>query len=151
PNDLIKRPPVNEDVTAPNVLAERFFALASLRILLSDTAADITGLPGVTATAPVQLGAVLPGGWAVSNNANTPLPPFGINATAAGTLGVRAPLNTPLLGGFIKIERQSAAGVWTDVTLEILRLGFDSPAYTSAATASAMCADLTPNAIIRLQ
>ncbi len=57
---LIQRPAVNENVTNPNVLAERFYSLASLRILLSDNAADITGLPGVTATAPLPLGAGAP-------------------------------------------------------------------------------------------
>ena len=40
----------NENVTNPNMLTERFYSLASLRILLSDNAADITGLPGVSAT-----------------------------------------------------------------------------------------------------
>ena len=45
-----------ENVTTRRCSAERFFTLASLRILLSDTAADITGLPGVTATAPIALG-----------------------------------------------------------------------------------------------
>ena len=34
---------------------ERLFTKASIRILLSDTAADITNIPGVTATAPIQL------------------------------------------------------------------------------------------------
>lgn len=148
PIDLIRRPPVNENVTNPNVLAERFFSMASLRILLSDTAAEITNLPTVTANAPVALGAALPGGWAVSNNANTPLPPFALNDNGQNAY---LAANAPLLNGFIKIERQSAAGVWTDVTLEILRLGFDSPAYQNSNTGGAMCADLTPNAIIRLQ
>ncbi len=32
-----------------------------------------------------------------------------------------------LLGGFIKIERQNAAGAWSDVTTEILNLGFSAP------------------------
>ena len=53
---------------------------------------------------------------------------------------------TSLLGGFIKIERQSAAGAWTDVTAEILNLGFAAPNQEGA-----ICADPTPNAVIRLQ
>ncbi len=53
--DLIRRPAVNEDATNPILLAERLYTKASLRILLSDTAGDITGLPGVTATPPVAL------------------------------------------------------------------------------------------------
>jgi hypothetical protein len=41
PIGLIQRPAVNENVTNPNMLAERFYSLASLRILLSETQADI--------------------------------------------------------------------------------------------------------------
>lgn len=57
PIDLIRRPRLNstENVTNPLVYAQRFFGQASLRILLSDRPADITGLPTVTATAPVRL------------------------------------------------------------------------------------------------
>jgi hypothetical protein len=53
-----------------------------------------------------------------------------------------------LLGGFIKIERQNAAGVWTDVTAEILGLGFSAPNQEGT---SAACDDPTPNAVIRIQ
>ena len=56
-------------------------------------------------------------------------------------------MNTPLLNGFIKIERQSAAGVWTDVTLEILNLGFADRQPRVALVRD----DPTPNAVIRLQ
>ncbi len=42
------------------VLAERFYTMASLRILLSDSAADIMALPGVTSAAPVELGITEP-------------------------------------------------------------------------------------------
>src|SRR5581483_6939713 len=53
--DLVRRPPPNEDVANPVLYNERLYTKASLRILLSDTAADILGLPGVTSTPPVQL------------------------------------------------------------------------------------------------
>lgn len=121
PIDLIRRPPVNEDTTNPQVLAQRFFAMASLRILLSDTAADITGLPGVTGTAPIQLGnlATSPvAGYTV----NGTHPPFSVSP-GSGTTGVRTLPGTAILGGFIKIEMQNQAGVWQDVTLELLNLG----------------------------
>ena len=66
PIDLIRRPPlgVNEFATNPPVFGQRYFALASLRILLSDRAADMTGLSTITATAPVALDGtfVPPGG-----------------------------------------------------------------------------------------
>ena len=55
PIELIRRPGQgsneNAGTTAQrNVYSQRFFALASVRILLSDTAAEITSLPTVTAT-----------------------------------------------------------------------------------------------------
>ena len=55
PIDLIRRPVVGEDIANPLVYTQRFYTMASIRILLSDTAAAITGLPGVTATPPVPL------------------------------------------------------------------------------------------------
>ena len=55
--------------------------------------------------------------------------------------------NQSLLGGFIKIERQNnPGGTWTDVTAEILGLGFSAPNQEGS-----ICADPTPNAVIRLQ
>ena len=53
--DLVRRPPVNENITNSELLAERLFTKASIRILLSDFAADITSLPSVSANAPVEL------------------------------------------------------------------------------------------------
>ena len=124
PIDLIRRPPANENIMAPQVYQQRFFAMSGLRILLSDTAADITGLPTVTATPPVPLGDLaatpvagyLPGG---------PVAPFATSGGPAGSpVGAYAsPAGTPLLSGFIKIELQTAGGAWQDVTLEILNLG----------------------------
>ena len=298
PIDLIQRPDtVNENVTNNPVFLQRYFAQASLRILLSDRAADLTTLPTVTATAPIELTgdwlAAPPAGWvgaglplaraiggsinqitnatnstynaglhqlrvdgvpghmlmptltvdgvpnvvcrgkthnsftgctlganvaagtvitatmpsgvtatvtttAVSTGSNPdrviPVPNNGtmafahdfawinprtgnvptpmscegydtaanpdllincriIGATNAQTTDNRpisthslAPANTSLIGGFIKIERQSSAGVWTDVTREILNLGFAAPNQEGT-----ICADPTPNAIIRLQ
>jgi hypothetical protein len=53
--DLSRRPQKNEDTTNPVLFGERDFDKVSLRILLSDRASNITNLPRVTATAPVQL------------------------------------------------------------------------------------------------
>jgi hypothetical protein len=53
--DMIKRPLQNEDSTNPDLLTSRYYNNVSLRILLSDTAADIMSLPTITGTAPVQL------------------------------------------------------------------------------------------------
>jgi hypothetical protein len=63
PIEIIRRPAVGES-TAALLFGQRYFGHqdVSMRILLSDTAADITGLPTVTATAPVQLA----GNWATT-------------------------------------------------------------------------------------
>jgi hypothetical protein len=146
PIDLIRRPLADEDTSNPNVLAERFYTLASLRILLSDTAADITSLPGIdTSVAPIPLGTAEPTGYTISQT--PPRPPFA-ESPGTGTTGVDTPSGTPLLGGYLKIEKQTSPGVWQDVTLEILSLGFNEPQLT---TSGSTCTDYTPNAIIRLQ
>jgi hypothetical protein len=155
PIDLIRRPVVDEDDSNPNVLSQRFFTMASLRILLSDTAAEITGLPTVTADAPVSLGTFAPAGYTIS----TATPAFAVSAsggTSTSTNGIRTAAGTPLLGGFIKIEMQNDAGTWTDVTLEILNLGIAGrpwPALDSDGdvTGTVCGSDPSPNAIIRIQ
>ncbi len=57
PIDLLKRPPATESV-ASQILAQRYFTIAGVRILLSDTAAEISSLPTVTGDPPFPLGAV---------------------------------------------------------------------------------------------
>ena len=78
-------------------------------------------------------------------------PPFAQTPNVA-TTGLRVPFNTPLVGGYIKIEKQTTPGTWVDVTLEILSLGFNSRQYISDDPgAASMCFDSTPNAILRIQ
>ncbi len=60
--------------------------------------------------------------------------------------GATTAANTPLLSGFIKIEMQNVAGVWSDVTLELLNLGFAGRNQQGDP-----CADPTPNAVVRFQ
>jgi hypothetical protein len=55
PIDIIRRPIAGENTSNPGVLGERYFSEASLKILLSDTASDITSLPCVSATPPFNL------------------------------------------------------------------------------------------------
>src|SRR5467141_5025414 len=55
PVDMIRRPLAGEKAANPGVLGERYFSQASLRILLSDSAADITGLDCVSGGAPFNL------------------------------------------------------------------------------------------------
>ncbi len=54
--------------------------------------------------------------------------------------------NKDLIGGYIKIEKQSGAGAWSDVTLEILNLGIGAPNQEGV-----LCADPTADAVIRIQ
>ncbi len=145
PVDLIRRPVAGELAVAPGKLGERYYAVASLRILLSDNAADIAGLPCATATAPIDLSLMAqPVGAATFPAAVTAA------ATEAGGVGVAGlvPLaasgggaaaynstngywvkgTTPIITGYIKIEAQTAYGVpcgtYKDVTAEILGLGY---------------------------
>jgi hypothetical protein len=137
PIDLIRRPAENsnEDTASPEIFNQRYFAMASLRILLSDTATHLTSLPSVTATNPLQLT-----GTAPTN---------GIYYAVAGTAanGYRSTAGTPLIDGYLKIEMQNQAGNWQDVTNEILSLGV---AGLDMTTSGSICAD-QPNAILRFQ
>ena len=53
---------------------------------------------------------------------------------AANGYGYRVPAGTPIADGYLKIERQDRAGTWTDVTVEILNLGFTGRNLANTAT-----------------
>jgi type II secretory pathway pseudopilin PulG len=79
--------------------------------------------------------------------------PAGANGAAVSTNALSS-AGVGLIGGYLKIERQSSTGVWTDVTMEILNLGIGGPNLEGGAligSGSGICADPTPNAVIRLQ
>lgn len=158
PVDLIRRPPVGE-VNTSAIARQRFFNMASLRILLSDTSADITNLPGVVG-APVRLGTSFTPPAAVTGSA---IPAVGTvqmfaaspaSTTANRDLGFRTSL-TPSLDGYILINRQDRNGTWTNVTTEVLSLGFTgkrlSTGVIDMVNLNNNCGDPHPNAIIRLQ
>ena len=97
PIDLLRRPALNSNENTANapVFGQRYFAMASLRILLSDRASDITGLPTVTATAPVALdgtwnpGRKTAGGqidWYQHHQAPTSEPTAAPGSTSTGTV-----------------------------------------------------------------
>jgi hypothetical protein len=144
PIDIIRRPPPG--AAEPSTLAgQRYFNMATLRILLSDSAAEITALPGVVG-APVSLEVAALGGAA----GGYPL----AASTGSANNGYRSAVNTPLLGGFILINRQDAAGVWTNVTNEILALGVSGRNISDGNFANPQpgaCATQHANAIIRVQ
>src|SRR5262249_33955670 len=103
PLDLVRRPVTpTENVTNPGLFNQRYFSTASLRILLSDAAANITNLPTIdnsTGAVPLDgtVGTLPP--IAVSSGANAAVP------------------GTSSIGGFIKIEAQNPrGGNWRAVT-----------------------------------
>ncbi len=185
PIDLIKRPAVNENVALPIVYSQRYYAQASLRILLSDDSADITGLPTICpATCPNGANPV------DLNNGNLhgPLLPAGMRSPLALSGGpaaldtmpanmYKSNQNAPLIGGFLKIEAQTNAGLWINVTADILALGISGANPADAATntpsqfpistsgtirgvwnklptstaAANNCEEPHPNAVLRLQ
>jgi hypothetical protein len=136
PVDIIRRPnPASPDPLT--LRPQRFYNLASLRILLSDTVAELTSLPDVVGT-PVSLGvATLPVAAGGRNLARS---------TGNANDGYRSPAGTPLINGFILINRQDTNGNWHDVTNEILSLGI-----TGRNLSNSGCTNRDPNAIIRLQ
>jgi hypothetical protein len=166
PVDLVRRPPVGEAVNS-NIGRQRFYNMATLRILLSDQVADLTGLPGVVSTAgvsPVYLGgafvpaavvgSAVPAAGAAQVFAASPTANNATNRDA-GYRTFAAATGNPSLGGYILINRQDRAGNWTDVTREVLSLGFDgrrlSTGVIDMANNNDDCLDPHPNAIIRLQ
>jgi Tfp pilus assembly protein PilX len=146
--DLIRRPAPNESA---QVTSERYYAQASLRILLSDNPNDIMNLPCIdTSTAPFDLSQLAQpvAAWTgqalnlktlMTANGTTPLPLAASGAAIGATAynandGYWLPYPTgatagnPIIKGFIKIEAQTAygtpCGTWKDVTQEILSLGY---------------------------
>ncbi|HEY3383679.1 MAG TPA: hypothetical protein VGK32_18090 [Vicinamibacterales bacterium] len=171
PIDLIRRPPLTE-ATTNVVYTQRYFSRASLRILLSDFAEDLSNLPGVTAAAPVNLElfrtGTTPAWYPIPGRAPAATVPAtyynSVTSTwvpltadyAADSTGYYDVAGTPLLRGYIKIEKQNTAGVWSDVTQEILTLGFTGKRLTATASfqsvgAASPCANVDTNAILRLQ
>jgi hypothetical protein len=134
PIDLIRRPAAGEDMANEEIYRQRYFSIASLRILLSDTAEDIASLPTITASAPVPL----------SGNAPDGTPGTYFAAAGDSSSDYRSDYDTPLIGGFIKMEMQDQYGNWQDVTNEILSYGIAGKDMTGH------CSD-QPNAIIRVQ
>jgi hypothetical protein len=138
PADLIRRPVVNsnEDAANPNVFQQRFFSMASLRILISDNIADLTGQPTITAGAPVYLANPLNIGGQFVGESNR-------NADT----DFKSQDGRSLIEGYIKIEMQDTNHVWSDVTQEILQLGISGRDLTGVAG----CNNIYPNSIIHLQ
>jgi hypothetical protein len=158
PIAMLQRPPAGESTTSPLGMA-RFFNLASLRILLSDSQNDIMSLPGVdTSEYPYPLaeaGSAVPPNMPYTVTRSSTIPatycPKNSNCTlplatactpvlaeSAGDNNNMLALNTTTLGGYIKIEmnQQSSPGTWKDVTEEILAQGISRDEVTGMAPPS---------------
>jgi Tfp pilus assembly protein PilX len=145
PISMIQRPPVGESTTSALGMA-RFYNLASVRILLSDTPSDIMNLPGVDTTEqPYPLAEAGSSGtaYAIQRTNNIPAtycpsggpcslpvptpctPPMATSVGYTINNNYMTTTGTTLLGGYIKIEmnQQSSPGIWKDVTEEILAQG----------------------------
>ena len=120
--DLVRRPANNENTGNPVLYGERFYGRVSLRILLSDTSADLTSLPTVTGTPPVQLD----GNWFVTppnngtaytgNSGTTP------NPTHPPIARTGAVASTTIAAG--------SAGASPNMTIRVVNINAFLPAMT---------------------
>ena len=148
PVDLIRRPIATESSL---VTGERYFAQASLVVLLSDNPADIMSLPCVDqSTQPMDLSVLAQP--VVNWPTTAPYSTLKTNMTAYGTVplplavsganlsqgtatnsynshdGYWLPTQAPIIKGYLKIQAATSyaapCGGWKDVTAEILALGY---------------------------
>jgi hypothetical protein len=191
PIALIRRPTPG---ATQAVLNEQYFIEASMRILLDDYPAGITpGNPGAchnadmmaeqtvtSGTDPVDLAtlAINPGsiynGSGNVPNLVIPLPKSGAGGTYSANDGYWIQNGKPIITGCLKVEYQNLAGNWTDITPQVLALGFSGrninpgayaappalpalgsnvaqgPTINPNVTAKIPCVDPSPNAIIRI-
>jgi hypothetical protein len=216
PIDIMRRPTAGEAAN-PGLEGERYFAQASMKILLSDNVNDIMNLPCIDAkTQPINLSTYAvdnsAGGFSPTpdwtkaplyapppaNGGKIPMATSAANTAAAfktvavngqtitiptptagytlGSNGYWVPKAYPIITGFLKVEVQSGymppCGTWTDVTQEILNLGFagrnlntnlnlnlaanqypNAPGLPGPQNQilPSTCADPAPNAVIRLE
>ena len=149
PIDLIRRGLPNEQATNPSTLSQRYYSEASVRILISDNIADITGLPcqdtsvlptalaGSFGGAPIATSGATSANYPDSQNTGywtpngTPVlgngDPTGVSAGVPTGAGAASPFPN---AGYIKIEIQTTyavppnpCGTWKDVTAEVLGFG----------------------------
>jgi hypothetical protein len=185
--DLIRLALPGENTTNPAKLSERYYSQTSVRILLSDygasgtcTDSDIVSLPLISGGTPLDLATLAwdPAGPVTAHPAWIPNASVGVSVFPLPTSDASAAAYTasdgnwikahyPTITGCIKIDYQVAAGgSFTDVTQEILKLGWTGrqlyspggafiapplvPPLPGAQVGPSGCADPSPNAVIRL-
>ncbi len=166
--DMIERGQTGD---TSSLVQERFFYQASVRILLSDTASDITSLPTVTSTAPFPLTEqVTTAQSAEGSGMGTGSGTYIVRGTGSGPPNLPASDSchppvaqspgystdadyfytpyTTLIGGYIKVEIQLASGAWQDVTQEILSMGISRDIQSAGTLSPSGC---TNTSIIHLE
>ena len=131
--ELVRRPAVNEDVANLPLFAERYYQKVSLRILLSDTAADITDLPGIDGATPPVL---LDGNW----NAAVP-----DNGTPYGPIDASHPpiARSP---GLVTASLTAATAAGNGLTLSVAAVpSYFQPPILRILGTDVTCAGRTPN------
>jgi hypothetical protein len=130
--------PVTINVTSTLAFSKRYFWANSTDTHPTPQNSVLVTCTGYSTTARTLTGCAWSGNSAPGNN-------YIMSTNSVVTQGAAQ------IGGFIKIERQSSSGVWTDVTMEILNLGIAAPNQEGTVCASGGSTDPTPFAIIRLQ
>ena len=140
PVDLIRRPPAGEAATS-HVGRQRFYNMATLRILLSDTRRGHHRPARRRRRADSPCRCRLDDGSAAEawprqdhrrrtavRGSRRRWPTAARASTRRRNDGYRTIAGTSSIGGYILINRQDRDGNWTDVTKEVLNLGFAAAA-----------------------
>ena len=77
--------------------------------------------------------------------AASPAMPAAAQVTTALNDGFRTTAGTSSIGGYILINKQDRAGNWTDVTKEVLNLGFSGRRLSNPAVGAPANYDFVPN------
>jgi PilX N-terminal len=150
--DLIRRPPADEDPQSV-LFGERLFSQASIRILLSDSADDITSLPTVTADAPISLNVASAYNGGVVDAQHPPLAQSNGNALTTTTNLVNLPAGTATIPVISTVGFSPNAGTilvngvtvqCTGITLVSFTGCFGTPAIPGGSNQTVTTPYLTP-------
>ena len=149
PIELVRRPLASDST---QLTQERYFTLSSVNILLDDSSASLTAIPGACGT-PVDLTSLaveasgtsgafattFPAWYTGGTEGKLPLPTSGAQSSSYSptTDGYWVKAHYPIITGFILINvHTSNMGGCVDVTQEVLNLGFIGRNLNSIAKAS---------------
>lgn len=124
-NEIIRRPPDGEDPSTA-IGQSRLYNKAQIRVLLTDTAAELPGGAGDSENIQLTNSGVYASGVPVSGAANTYFA-TGLQSKDANWVrpsGVSSTSSWPLINGFLRVEIRKDDGTFMPVTREWLELGF---------------------------